>query len=259
MIDNGILYFIYPEKNHLRVFRLSGEGNTLIPVQGIPVLKREDRLTKTTLPPVEQWVEIKAFAISRGVFYAEYKRRLFKWRLGDSEWKDTGLVDIVKPSHDNFFDAGFKLAVSEKTLYVGKRDGRLFQSLDAGSNWRDVTPNLPLHFTSFKEIVFVGATVYVATDAGVLVSETGEHWRVIMDRSGTPIIINHFAMNHFAVTGPRVYGAGDMGVYGLDTDGRWRQFASEVPGEVVSLDIINSRLYSATEDRGIFQISLAEE
>ena len=259
VIDSGILYFISPDKNHLRVFRLSGEGNTLIPVQGIPVLKREDRLTETTLSPVERWVAVKAFAINRGVFYAEYKRRLFKWRLGDSAWTDTGLVDIVKPSHDNFFDEGFKLAVSGKILYVGKRDGRLFQSLDEGSNWRDVTPNLPLHFTSFKEIVFVGSTVYVATDTGVLVSETGEHWRVIMDRSGTPIIINHFAMNHFAVTGPRVYGAGDMGVYGLDTDGRWRQFASEVPGKVVSLDIINNKLYGATEDRGIFQISLAEE
>ena len=33
----------------------------------------------------------------------------------------------------------------------------------------------------------------------------------------------------------------------------------EVPGEVVSLDIINNKLYGATEDRGIFQISLAEE
>ena len=259
VIDNGMLYFIYPERNHLHIFRLSGESNTLIPVQGVPVLKREDRLTETTLPPVERWVEVKAFAISRGVFYAEYKRRLFKWKFGDSEWIDTGLVDIVKPSHDNFFDEGFKLAVSGKILYVGKRDGRLFQSLDEGSNWRDVTPNLPLHFTSFKEIVFVGSTVYVATDTGVLVSETGEHWRVIMDRSGTPIIINHFAMNHFAVVGPKVYGAGDMGVYGLDTDGRWRQFASEVPGEVVSLDIINNKLYGATKDRGIFQISLAEE
>ena len=259
VIDSGILYFISPEKNHLRISRLSGEGNTLIPVQGIPVLKRKARLTETTLPPIERWVEVKAFAISRGVFYAEYKRRLFKWRLGDSAWTDTGLVDIVKPSHNNLLDEGFKLAVSEKTLYVGKRDGKLFQSLDEGSNWRDVTPNLPLHFTSFKKIVFVGSTVYVATDTGVLVSETGEHWRVIMDRSGTPIIINHFAMNHFAVTGPKVYGAGDIGVYGLDTDGRWRQFASEVPGEVVSLDIINNKLYGATEDRGIFQISLAEE
>ena len=210
------------------------------------------------MPSVEKWARVEAFAISRDTFYAEYKRRLFKWRLGDSVWKDTGFVDLSEPS-DTDFDKGFKLAVSGEILYVGKRNGRLFQSPDGGINWRDVTPNLPLHFTSFKEIVFVGSTVYVATDAGVLVSETGEHWRVIMDRSGTPIIINHFAMNHFAVTGPRVYGAGDMGVYGLDTDGRWRQFASEVPGEVVSLDIINSRLYSATKDRGIFQISLAEE
>ena len=263
IIDNGMLYFISPEKNHLRISRLSGEGNTLIPVQSVPVIDSditgEDRLTEAALPSIEKWARVEAFAISGDVFYVEYNRRLFKWKFGDPAWKDTGLVDIVKPSHDNFFDEGFKLAASGKILYVGQRDGRLFQSLDEGSNWRDVTPNLPLHFTSFKEIVFVGSTVYVATDTGVLVSETGEHWRVIMDRSGTPIIINHFAMNHFAVTGPRVYGAGDMGVYGLDTDGRWRQFASEVPGKVVSLDIINNKLYGATEDRGIFQISLAEE
>ena len=259
VINSGILYFISPEKNRLRIFRLSGEGNTLIPVQGIPVLEGEDRLTETTLSPVERWVEVKAFAISSDVFYAEYKRRLFKWKLNDSEWTDTGLVDIVKPSHNNFFDEGFKLAVSGKTLYVGKRDGKLFQSLDAGNNWRDVTPNLPLHFTSFKEIAFVGSSVYVATDAGVLVSETGEHWRVIMDRSGTPIVINHFAMNHFAVAGPKVYGAGDTGVYGIDTDGHWKQFASEVPGKVTSLGIINNRFYGATKDRGIFQISLAEK
>ena len=257
VIDSGTLYFISP-KIPMRIFRLSGDGNTLIPVQGVPVLKREIRLTETTLSPVGAWARVKAFAISRDAFYAEYNRRLFKWRLDDSAWKDTGLVDLGEPS-DVDFTGEFKLAISGKTVYVGKRDGQLFQSLDEGSNWRDVTPNLPLHFTSFKEIVFVGSTVYVATDAGVLVSETGEHWRVIMDRSRTPIVINHFAMNHFAVSGPRVYGVGDMGVYGLDTDGRWSQFASEVPGEVVSLGIINSRLYSATKDRGIFQVSLAEE
>ena len=260
VIDSGILYFISPEKNHLRISRLSAEDNKLIPVQTTPAFDsegaRENQLSETTRS-AEEWVEIKAFEISSGVFYAEYNRRLFKWRPGDSAWKDTGLVDLGKPSDVDFLD-GFKLAVSREILYVGKRDGRLFQSLDAGSNWKDVTLNLPLRFTSFKEIVFVGSTVYVATDAGVLVSETGEHWRVIMDRRGTPIVINHFAMNHFAVTGPRVYGAGDMGVYGIDTDGRWRQIASEVPGEVVSLDISNNKLYGATKDRGIFQISLGE-
>ena len=254
LINNGILYFISPDKSPMYIFRLSEDGNTLIPVQGVPVLKEE----KTTLPSGWRWARIKAFAISGDVFYAEYNCKLFKWKLGASAWRNTGLVDIGESS-DADFNEECKLAVSGKTIYVGKRDGKLFQSLDEGSNWRDVTPNLPLYFTSFKEIVFVGSTVYVATDAGVLVSETGEHWRVIMDRRGTPIVINHFAMNSFAVTGPKVYGAGDMGVYGLDTDGRWRQFGSEVPGEVVSLGIINNKLYGATKDRGIFQISLAEE
>ena len=263
VIADGILYFIFPEKNRMNIFRLSEDGNKLIAVQDVPVfdsaITRTDRLVETALFSAEKRGKIKAFAISGDVFYAEYNRRLFKWRHGDSAWRDTGLVDFGEPSDDDFFDEGFKLAVSGETLYVGKRDGKLLQSLDEGNNWRDITPNLPLHFTSFKEIVFVGSTIYVATEAGVLVSETGEHWRVIMDRRGTPIVINHFAMNYFAVTGPKIYGAGDMGVYGLDTDGRWRQFASEVPGEVVSLDIMNNRLYGATEDRGIFQISLAEE
>lgn len=262
VIDSGILYFISAKKDHLHISRLSGDGNRLIPVQATPIFDGEgisaNQFSEMT-PSVGRWVEVQAFAVSHGVFYVEYNRRLFKWKLGDSAWADTGLVDLGKLSDDNLFDKGFKLAVSGGTVYVGKRDGRLFQSLDAGSNWRDVTPNLPLRFASFKEIFFVGSTVYVATDRGVLASETGKHWRVIMGKTGTPIVINQFAMNHFAVTGPRVYGVGDTGVYGLDTDGRWSQFASEVPGEVVSLGIINNRLYSATEDRGIFQISLAEE
>lgn len=262
VIDSGIPYFISPEKHHLRIFRLSGDGNRLMPVQVTPIFDRvrseENQFSEMTRT-VGRRVKIKAFAISSDIFYVEYDRRLFKWRPDDSVWTDTGLIDLSKLSDDNFFDKGFELAASGETVYVGKRNGQLFQSLDEGSNWRDVTPNLPLHFTAFKEIVFVGPTVYVATDRGVLASETGEHWRVIVDKTRTPIVINQFVMNHLAVTGPSVYGVGDTGVYGLDSDGRWSQFASEVPGEVVSLGIINDKLYSATKGRGIFQISLAEE
>lgn len=269
VISNGMLYFISTEKNPIDIFRLSGDGDILIPVQDTPAFDsqvlsfdgegaKEHHFSEIALPSVERQMRVKRVAMSRDVFYAEYKRRLFKWRLGDSAWTDTGLIDLAAPSDDDF-DQGFQLSVSGETVYVGKRDGKLFQSLDAGRNWRDVTPNLPLYFTAFKEITFVGSKVYVATDQGVLVSETGEHWNVIMDRDGTPIVINHFAMNHFAVTTPRVYGVGDLGVYGLDPDGRWSQFSSGVPSEVVSLSILNDRLYSATKDQGIFQISLAEE
>ena len=32
--------------------------------------------------------------------------------------------------------------------------------------WNDVTPNLPFSIEHFKEIVFAGSTVYIATDKG---------------------------------------------------------------------------------------------
>ena len=147
-----------------------------------------------------------------------------------------------------------KLAVSGETIYVGKRDGKLFQSLDGGSSWRDVTPSLPFHFTRFTEIIFAYSTVYVATDEGVLSSETGAHWRVLTDSAGTRPIIDRFA-----VEGPTVYGAGKVGVYRLDTGNQWKQVSSEALGETAALAVINDKLYSAIKDRGIFHISLAEE
>ena len=160
---------------------------------------------------------------------------------------------MSQESYDND-SKDLKLAVSGETIYVGKRDSKLFQSLDGGSSWSDVTSNLPLHFTHFKEITLVGSTVYVATDEGVLSSETGVHWRVLTDSAGTRPIIDRFA-----VEGPTVYGAGNVGVYRLDTNNQWKQVSSEALGETVDLAVVNDKLYSAIKDRGIFHISLAEE
>ena len=50
-----------------------------------------------------------------------------------------------------------------------------------------------------------------------------------------------------------------MGVYRLDTDRQWERMSSEVLGEVNALAVINERLYSAIEERGIFHISLEED
>ena len=268
VISGNTLYFVSPIRNILRISRLSTDSNRLIPVKGVPTFDdkplppelstnsketRELDLSNTASDPSATYAKAKTLAVSRNVFYVEYKRRLFKWQVGDTEWINTGLIDTGERL-DEDPHKGFRVAVSGETVYVGKRDGRLFQSLDGGGNWRDVTPSLPLHFTHFKEMVTFGSTVYVATDEGVLASETGQHWRVITDTADAHIVINKLA-----VEGTEVYGTGDTGVYRLADRGQWEQFSTEAPDSVVSLAVANGRLYSASAGQGIFYVSLAEE
>ena len=261
VVDDNRLYFLARQENKLKIFHLSTDGNALSLVQGIPAFDDEALSPGSskkgdgsiTTPPVPGGVEVKTVAVSSDVFYVEYKRGLFKWRLGDPEWINTGLIDT---SHmfDSDFRNGFKVAISGETVYVGKRDGKLFQSVDEGNSWKDVTPSLPLRFTRFNEILFVGSTVYVATDTGVLASQTGEHWRVLTESTGAYTLIDRLT-----VDGTKVYGIGDTGIYHLDTRRQWNQISSEAPDEISALAIVSNKLYSATEDRGILHISLEGE
>ena len=269
VVADGVLYEIVPEGGNVRVFHLSAERNEFIPIHGIPTFPRTDtQETKqvhlsddvekgdpltTILNTVTDFTEVGAFAISDKAFYAEYKGKLLKWRSGDAKWKDTGLADTSTQSDEDSKN-GFKLAVSGKVVYAGKRDGKLFQSLDGGNSWRDVTSSLSFSFTRFKEITFAGSTVYIATDKGVLSSQTGAHWQVLTDRTGERIVIDRFAIDH-----TRVYGAGDTGVYHLDAHGKWKQIAPAVPGKVLSLAVDRNRLHVLTQQRRMFHISLAEE
>ena len=247
MVVGNILYSLFsggPTGDTVGIFRLSTDGDRLIPMQGVPIFDRkklafEKYKSKERDYRLVSRMRTETAAASRNVFYIEYIGELFKWKLGDPEWTSTGLIE------DNHSDTSvqvFKLAVSGETVYAGKWDGKLFQSLDEGESWRDVTPTLPLGFTHFKDIVFAGSLVYVATDNGVMASQTGENWRVLTDGIGTRIVIDKFAVN-----GTTVYGAGDAGGYRLNTHTQWEQISSEVPNVIRDLVIANDKLYSATD------------
>ena len=263
--SNGVLYGISAAlgtQNEVRLFRLSARGDVLVPIQA-PATFGKDLSVIDMMGLADATRQLErfsaAFAVSSETFYTEYKRRLFRWRRGEPEWFNTGLIDKT-PFPDNYDDAvkenqkSIALAVSKETVYVGKRDGHLFQSFDSGNTWKDLTSNLPLRFKHFKEIVFAGPTVYVATDTGVLTSEAGEHWRAITDKTGM-----HTVIDRIAVSGTTVYGAGNEGAYQLNRRGEWKQISPEVPDSVLSLVINGDTLYAVTEKRGMFQVSLEEE
>ena len=260
-IADDVLYGIAPDSGSqqaLRLFRLSASGDAFVPIQ-VPTILGGDLSIMDLIglgDVTRQSPKFSgAFVVGGETFYAEFGRRLFRWKRGESEWFNTGLIDTDESSN-NIGDGtkDLKLAVSEEIVYVGKRDGTLFQSFDSGNTWKDLTSSLPLRFERFNDITFAGSTVYVATDAGVLVSENGEHWRATTDQTGI-----HTLIDQIAVDTTTVYGASDEGIYRLNHNDEWEKISPEVPDSVVSLVINDDQLYIVTKDRGMFHISVEKE
>ncbi|MDE0682159.1 MAG: sigma-70 family RNA polymerase sigma factor, partial [Candidatus Poribacteria bacterium] len=152
------------------------------------------------------------FAVSGETYYMEYNYKLFRWNPGDVRWSDTGVEETCELTRENMVQR-FKIAVSGETVYVGKRDGQLVQSLDGGDSWNDLTSNLPLSIGHFNQIVFADATVHVATDKGVFSSKDGVVWNATTDKAGENVIVKSLATAEGAV-----YGANDDGIYHLEME-----------------------------------------
>ena len=212
------------------------------------------------------------FAVSSDTYYVEYGKTLFRWKPGMSEWYNTGLVDEgedafaslltspdsysadVATAHDSITSMGFKIAVSGSTVYVGKREGHLFQSFDEGDTWNDVTTDIPFSFEKFKAIAFAGPTVYVATDTGVAYSNDGTHWHVTTDAEGKSLVVSRLAAE-----GTTVYGQTNQHVYLLKEDSNtWKQATPEIPGSVISFTVDGNTLYVGTANRGVLRFNLNE-
>lgn len=189
------------------------------------------------------------FTLAGETVFMEHRRKLFRWHPSETEWYYTGLEDQGEPLPT--YGKGFTLGVSRNVVYAGKRDGHLFQSLDNGNTWSDITENLAFPFTYFKEIVVVGSTVYISTDAGVMNSYDATTWHALGDTDG-----HILTMNRIATDGSRLYGVCDTGVYQVNNHtNTWRQITSEVPSTTVtSLAATGGTLYIGTEDNGVFRL-----
>ena len=219
-----------------------------------------------------RWAGIMGtFAVSGDAFYVAYNFKLFRWRPGETAWYDTGVQEtgeLIYLEAMKAFEAeglsaekideiigswllGFKLAVSGNTVYVGKWDGHLVASFDGGTNWLDLTPALPFPAKAFKDIVFVGATVYVATDEGVAASDNGKQWRAITDAAGTRL-----NMKKLTVAGDTLYGlTKDTGIYRLES-GVWEQVVSKIPDHVETFAVDGNTVYVSTRDSNMLHFSL---
>ena len=177
----------------------------------------------------------------------EHRRKLFRWRPGETAWHYTGLEDRGELSPID--GKGFTLAVSGNVVYAGKREGNLFRSLDNGDTWNNITENLAFPFTYFKNILFLGSTVYVSTDVGVMSSLNGEVWHALTNTDRDTLLIDRIAADDSTL-----YGVCDSGVYRVDDQtNTWKQVASEVPYAAISLAIDGNMLYIGTEHSGVLR------
>ena len=267
---DGNLYAMNNIDSSLRLFRFSHEANRLIEIPNVPVIEKVktpkpntivvETLTSPDIDAVLFMVSpLGGFAVSRTAYYVEYKQRLFRWKPGTTEWYDTGLIDKGKRANfensDDFvnpFDFGFKLAVAKNTVYVGTRDRRLMQSFDEGDTWNDITADLPFPVDHYKEIVFAGQTVYVATDKGVARSINGIDWQAITDTQGEILVVNRFSVDR-----SMVYGLSGQKVYQLtENSGTWRQVAPEITHSVSAFEVDGNTVYIGTRGQGVFRFTL---
>ena len=207
--------------------------------------------------------------ISGETFYVVGHGRLYRWRVGEDRWTDLGLRVLDEEG----------LAVSGKTVYVAREDGKLLHSGDEGDTWTDVSQRLPnwnlQSKRNYKQFIydlhFVGETIYAGSDYRILrltdgdgtehydvfyrvyrSTDDGETWESVID--GLP----SGDLNIQFVYGTTLYGANAHGIFrlrhGADS---WERIAP-IRSDVMSLVFDGTTFYIATTKQGVFRLLLAE-
>ena len=259
---DGGLYARSDEDGAPQLYRLSAQDNRFTSISDVPILGGDLAMDSDGNLFIIKHSKgfllssmLGSFTVSDTAYYVEYGKRLFRWNIGALNWYDTGIKDTGESSPNKVqfgIPIGFKLAVSGKTVYVGKRNGHLLQSFDEGTRWNDVTANLPFAVKDFKAIVFAANFVYVATDKGVVLSGNGIDWHTLTDAEGAVLV-----MNRLITDDTTVYGESEQKIYHLNRNtGTWQQVTPEIPHPVSSFDVEGSTVYVGTNGHGVLRFSL---
>ena len=276
---NGVLYASNSELTDVTLFQLSDAGDLFLPVEGVPDFEENTlhtELEKKVIKMgendadldkaqelwsaggdriVEEWRTNGTFTLADDTVFMEYRHKLYRWRRGETAWHYTGLEDSGFLTLPDESAKGLTLGVSGDVVYAGKREGELFQSLDNGDTWNDITESFPFPFVYFKEIVFAGSTVYILTDAGVMRSLNGEVWHALTDTNGKMLL-----MDRIVADGLTLYGICDSGVYQVDNQtGTWKHIAPVPPHTVTSLAVDGDTFYIGTKHNGVFRLQRANQ
>ena len=274
---NDSLYVSNSTSDNVGFYHLSDDRGMLMAVQGVPAFA-EDTLQvewmkkilnapsgrhrnelgyqmRTNTPNIiEEHRTNGGFAMTDETVYMEFRHKLFRWRKGEAQWFNTGLVDTTKRAPGADTSIGLTLAASQNVVYAGKRDGSLFQSLDSGKTWKEITTDLPFTFAYFEEIVFAGATVYVVTNQGVINSHDGINWNVLTDSKGDRILIARIAVDT-----DKIYGICNRGIYRIDTTtDTCIQVSSEIPYKITAFAVDRGICYIGTRHRGVLRLQLKQ-
>ena len=271
---NGSLYVSNSTADNVGFYHLSADESMLMSVQEVPAFA-EDTLhvewqkrinnaprdrelsdqKKADRPRIiEEYLTNGGFTMTDETVFMEFRHKLFRWRRGEAQWFNTGLVDTTERAPGADRSKGLTLSTSQNVVYAGKRDGSLFQSLDGGENWKEITTDLPFTFAYFEEIVFAGSTVYVITDQGVMNSHDGINWNTLTDTDG-----NRPLIARIAVDDDKVYGVGNQGVYRVDTKTDILiQRSSEIPYKITAFAVERGIFYIGTRHRGVLRLQLKQ-
>ena len=270
---NGVLYASNTGRSGVTLFHLSEACNAFLPVEDVPDFETDtshiegwkshrkawDNEGNIVIAQKQSgtdqynvfggWRKNGTFAVTNDTVFVEYKHKLFRWRRGETKWHYTGLEDSGYFPFANTYAKELMLAVSANTVYAGKRHGDLFQSLDNGDTWNNITANLAFPFRYFKDILFKGETIYVSTDMGVMCSRDGGTWYVPTDIEG-----NRPVMDRITADGITVYGVCGSGVYRVDNQtNTWVQIVPELPHIATSFAVNSNTFYIGTQQNGVLR------